>query len=242
MHVSAVAVTGGGKSFLVRYGLVPLWSDYRVLVLDVKGDDPTYAGFGQVVGAFPQEELQPQQPNSERQRIYRLVVPEWEFTTGRRETEGLRRARQVAGEAMDIAYKQGKWVIVLDETRAITDATSNFGLGLRGVVENIWQRGRSREVTMVACTQQPIWMPSSFYSQPSILYIGRMLEPPTDHLREIGGDTRLMRQVLPQLRGRRNGGPDFLVVERDSGEMRITKVAAAQTAAKRSTAVTIAST
>jgi hypothetical protein len=74
-------------------------------------------------------------------------------------------------------------------------------------------------------------MPSSFYSQPSILYIGRMLEPPTDHLREIGGDTRLMKVVLPGLRGRRNGGPDFLVVERDSGRMVITKVARAATAA-----------
>lgn len=216
-HVSIVAVTGGGKSFLIRYGLLPLWKDYRVLVVDNKGDDPTLASLGHRVSSWREiEDLEGNQDNQDR--TYRLVVPEWDYRPGGRSAEGLRRAQEVVGTALHSAYRQGDWVIVLDETRAVTDSQSKFALGLQGVAENIWQRGRSRRVTLIAATQQPIWMPSSFYSQPSILYVARMLEPPTDHLREIGGDTRLMKQVLPTLRRW-----EFLVIERDTGNMSITR-------------------
>jgi hypothetical protein len=222
-HVSVVGVTGGGKSYLVRHGLLPLWRHHRVLIVDVKGDDPSLSGVGQVVSGLPAEEGPQGRFHGERDpdqpRWYRLVVPEWDFEAGKRQTSGLERAQRVAGETLHEAYLQGDWVLVLDEARAITDPTNTFGLGLRGVAENIWQRGRSRRVTLIACTQQPLWMPSSFYSQPSLVYLGRMLEPPTAHFREIGGDTRLIRNLVPLL-----GRWEWLFVERDSGRMSIVKV------------------
>lgn len=197
MHVSVVVATGGGKSHLVRHGLLPLWEDYRVLLFDVKGDDPTLGGWGQVVHGYPEQEER--QPQDDRQRLYRLVVPEWEFDPHRRSTGGLDRARREAGGALDRAYKAGRWVLDLDEARAFTDNVSEFGLGLRGVVENIWVRGRSREVTLVACTQQPVWMPSSFYSQPALIYIGAEVDLANDHLRDIGGDRDQLRRAVAQL-------------------------------------------
>ncbi len=221
-HVSVVAVTGGGKSYLLREGLLPLWRDYRALVIDVKGDDPTLAGVGQVVEGLPSTERTQGrgQPPEHGPRWYRLVVPEWDFAGARkRGRSGLEHAQQVTGETLHAAYRMGDWLIVLDEARAVTDHVSTFGLGLQGVVENIWQRGRSRRVTLVACTQQPLWMPGSFYSQPSYLYLGRMLEPPTAHFREIGGDTRVIRETLPQLERW-----EFLFVERDTARMSIVQV------------------
>jgi hypothetical protein len=223
-HVSIIAATGDGKSYLVREGLLPLWADYRVLILDVKGDDETLAGLGQLVHSFPAVEDNPQQQPPAGERVYRLLVPEFEWSprsgSKRRDSPGLRRAQEVAGTALHRCYQQGDWLIVLDEARAIVDNEQAFGLGLRGVVENIWQRGRSRGVALVSCTQQPLWMPSSFYSQPSVLYIARMLEPPTNRLREIGGDTQLMRRTLPKL-----ARYEFLVVER-GGRTGIVKVGA----------------
>lgn len=221
MHVSVVVQTGGGKSYLVREGLLPLWADYRSLIFDVKGDDETLQGLGQPVYGFPQQEDGGQTPNDDQPRIYRLLVPEWEFDPDQRHTAGLDKARRVAGGALDRAYKQGDWLLVLDETRALTDSASEFGLGLRGPVENIWQRGRSRRVTLVALTQQPVWMPSSFYSQPSLLYLGAEVDLGNDHMRDIGGDREALRQGVAQLQRY-----EFLAVyRRPPRQMWIVKVA-----------------
>ncbi|HJS94527.1 MAG TPA: hypothetical protein VJ741_09700 [Solirubrobacteraceae bacterium] len=221
MHVSGVVQTGGGKSYLTRYGLLPLWTDYRTLYFDVKGDDPTLAGLGRPVREFPDEE-RGSGPQDDESRIYRLLVPEWEFDASRRSTGGLERARRVAGGALDRAYKQGDWLLVLDETRAFTDTANEFGLGLRGVVENIWQRGRSRRVTLIALTQQPVWMPSSFYSQCTLMYVGAEVDLSNEHMRDIGGDRDALRRAVSELREH-----EFVAIyRRPPRQMWITKVAA----------------
>jgi|SRR5579884_1674875 len=220
-HVSIVAATGGGKSYLIRHGLLPLWRQYRTLLIDVKGDDATYAGYGVPVTRIPEAELSREgpRPAGQGERLYRLIVPEFEYQPGRPDRVGLRKAQEVAGRAIDQAYKSGLWVVVLDEARAVVDSPQSFGLGLRGLVENIWQRGRSRGVTLIAATQQPLWMPSSFYTQPSLIYLSRMLEPPTEHFREVGGNSRVIREVVTRLERY-----EFLVIERDSGRMAIVRV------------------
>src|SRR5438874_12202219 len=41
-HASVIAPTGrGGKTYMITRGLLPLWSDYRVLFLDIKDRDLT---------------------------------------------------------------------------------------------------------------------------------------------------------------------------------------------------------
>lgn len=226
-HLSIIAPTGGGKSYLIRHGLLPLWShedpqlSYRALIIDVKGDDPTYAGYGIVTHGFPQQEEGGRPPQDQQTRVYRLVVPRFEWSPSlKRESEGVYRARTIVGNALDRCYAQGQWLVVIDETRALSDSIQNFGLGLRGLLENIWQRGRSREVTMIAGTQAPRYVPSSFYDQPSLMYIGRTLDDRArDRLSEIGGDTRIIEATMPVLQPRQ-----FLVVERDTGRMGIVQV------------------
>jgi hypothetical protein len=222
-HVSIIAPTGGGKSYLIRHGLLPLWEEYRVLIIDSKGgEDATWAGYGQVVHEFPAAERGGQPPDREQgPRIYRLISPGFEWSPAlKRESDGLRRARTVVGSALDLAFRQRDWVIVADETRALTDSVASFGLGLRGLLEMIWQRGRALNVTLVAGTQAPRYVPSSFYDQPSLVYVGRTLDGRAqDRLDEIGGDTRAIQATMRALRRR-----DFLVVERDSGRMLITQV------------------
>lgn len=218
MHVSIVVKTGGGKSYLYRHGLLPLWFTYRSLIFDVKGDDLTLQGLGEIVDGYPSAERGGGEdvPGA---RIYRLLVPEWEFDPGKRNVDGLRRARAVAGTALDTAYKAGDWLIILDETQPFVDSQNDFGLGLQGVLRNMWQRGRSRRVTLISCTQEPVWMPSPFYSQPSLLYIGQEVEFDNKHLRDIGGNREIVMATIPTLQEH-----EFLCISRTPREMWIVKV------------------
>jgi hypothetical protein len=201
MHVSIVTKTNGGKSFLVRYGLLPIWLDYRSLVFDAKNDrKDTLYGLGKEVHSYPADETEEGGPDTPDWRIYRLIVPPFEFDPTKRDTEGLKKARLVAGRALDRAYHVGGWLVVLDETRPFVDPQTAYGLGLRGVVENVWQRGRTREVTLVACTQEPTWMPSSFYSQPALIYIGAEVDVENEHVKYLGNGAReMLRAVVPSL-------------------------------------------
>src|SRR5438067_702965 len=45
-HHSIVAQTRGGKSYLIGNGILKHKEHERILIIDVKGDDPTYAEIG----------------------------------------------------------------------------------------------------------------------------------------------------------------------------------------------------
>lgn len=224
IHVSLIAVTGDGKSYLIRRGLLPLWEQWRVLVVDSKGGrDETWQGYGQVVDRFPAQELRGQPPQDGQPRVYRLVVPGYEWSPHmKRDSDGVRRARLVVGEALNLAYQQGHWTIVIDETRAVTDSPEQFGLGLRGLLVTDWRMGRALDLTVVAGTQAPRYQPSEFYDQVGWLYIGPTLDGRSlDRLDEIGGDTEAIRAALPHLQEH-----EFLWVRRRTREMAIVRVGA----------------
>lgn len=222
IHVSTIAVTGDGKSYLMRHGLLPLWEDYRVLIIDSKGGrDETWQGYGQVVHAFPEAELRRRPGAEPGPRIYRLVVPGYEWRPEmKRDSDGVRRARAVVGQALSLVYQQGHWVLVIDETRSVTDSPEQFGLGLRGLVVNDWRMGRALDLTVLAGTQAPRYQPSEFYDQVGWLYIGPTLDGRSlDRLDEIGGDTQAIQAALPHL-----GEHEFLWVRRRTREMAIVRV------------------
>lgn len=218
-HVSVVTKTGGGKSYLVRNGLHPLWIAYRTLIFDLKGDDETLAGWGEPVDGYPGREIQAEDEAQRGERTYRLLVPEFEFNPEKHHTEGLKKARRVAGMALDRTYKEGKWLVILDETQPFADNQNAFGLGLQGLLRQIWQRGRSREVTLIACTQEPLWMPGPFYSQCSFIYIGQEVDPKAEHLQSIGGSQKAIRAGIEALEEH-----EFLFVSRTPREYAIVKV------------------
>jgi hypothetical protein len=184
-HQSIIAQTRGGKSHLVRHGIIePLCQYDKVLVIDVKGDDPTLEGFGHPVRNVPQWNWRfwNDEPDS---KWFRLIVEEdWD------------RARTQVATALAQVRKQGGWVIYLDETRALTDPRPP-GIRLQPEVEQIWLRGGSRRNCLLAGTQAPKWVPNSFYTQPQFFWVGRVEDEDSQkRLREIGS---LNRSILPTI-------------------------------------------
>lgn len=184
-HHAIIAQTRAGKTSLIRHGLLPLVPHDRVLVLDSKGGrDAAWAGLGRVVHELPNRlQLRAHDNGEPRTHWYRLVLPD--------ETPA---ARRVAGEALRAVLKAGEWIVVVDETRHITDAREP-GLGLRAEFESLLLRGGSAGVMVVMGTQAPRYNPSTFYDQASFAWIGRVRdEVAQKRLMEIGG---MSRAVLP---------------------------------------------
>src|ERR1700687_5349397 len=91
------------------------------------------------------------------------------------------------------------------------------------------QRGRTQPLTIIAATQQPANVPSSFYDQPTFMFIGRMLDVGRhERLAEIGGDTAAIKAVLPSL-----SQFEFLFIHRPTGEMVVVQAPPAPRQAKR---------
>ena len=192
-HHAVVAQTRAGKSTLIRHGILPLVAHDRVLILDSKGgNDATWAGCGRPVSRFPSKLLRRARENDEpREHWYRLVIP-LEHTAGRTAVRG----REVVADALDKVIREGQWVVVVDETRHITDAT-NPGLNLRGPYEQLLLRGGSHGVMVISGTQAPRWVPSSFYDSAGFAWFGHLRDR-VAHKRilEVGG---MSRDLLPEV-------------------------------------------
>ena len=208
-HHSIISLSGGGKSYLATRGLLPMRGWRRTLIIDNKGDDETLRHVGRPVREIPRSGTpwyrSKKQPNHS---WYRLVVhDDWN------------KAREQVKNALARVYSQGNWTIFVDECRNLTDPRVP-SLNLRSYVEQIWLRGRSRGVEMVSMTQAPRWVPSSFYDQPSFVWIGRINdERAHQRLREIGGLRRAHLPVIAKLQRR-----EFLVVGDGGDYTAITKV------------------
>ena len=209
-HHSVICLTGGGKSYLCTRGLLPMRGWRRVLILDVKGDDDTLDGIGRRVRQLPRKDPW-KKPWGEREANhlwYRLIV-----------YDDIAKAREQVRNALAHVYKQGDWTVFVDETRHLTDPRPP-ALNVRAYVEQLWLKGRSRRVEVVGATQAPRWMPSSFYDQPSFVWIGRINdERAHQRLREIGGLKRDHLPVIQRLQKR-----EFLVVGDSGGYTAITRV------------------
>jgi hypothetical protein len=225
-HFSIVAPTGAGKTFLIRYGLLPCWRRYPVFVVQCKPKDPDMKGLGREVKHFPTKlDRLPYETRGYDSKKwdtdpewFRLRVPAYRYSS-RGEPAGHRHAKQLVGGAIDRSFWQGEWVLVIDEVRAIAEPRQP-SLGLEPVLENAWQRGRTQPLTIVAATQQPANVPSSFYDQPTFVAIGKMLDVGRfERLGEIGGDTKAIKAILPTLQQ-----DEFLIIHRPTGEMIVTEV------------------
>lgn len=213
-HHSIIGLTGSGKSYFVAHGLLPLVPYDRVVIIDVKGDDPTLAGIGKPVKELPnrarrtfREMWSGDKERKPGDQWYRLLVSDnWE------------KGRAQVRKTLERVYNEGNWIVVIDETRYLTDPRLP-SLGLRSYVEQLWLRGRSREVCVIAMTQSPKWVPSSFYDQPSFVWIGRINdEDAQKRLTEIGGLNK--KEHLPVVRGLKRR--EWLLIAEGGDELAIT--------------------
>lgn len=193
-HHSVMGQNGAGKSYLIVHGLLPLCVDDKVLIIDNKGDDPVLNSAGarpvkQIPRQYRRVATEDQKPKS---GWYRLVV-----------SEHREKAIDQVGRALDQVYKEGEWVVVIDETRALSDPRSP-GLGLQPELDRLWLRGRSRRIPVIASTQAPRWVPSSFYDQCQFVWCSRIRDDKA-HLRiqEIGSMTRAYIPHIANIRKRR---------------------------------------
>lgn len=211
-HCSIFAATDGGKTHLWR-ALLPLWIAYPVLIIQIKPKDATSAKLGHPVRAFPSHAQRVKyairrrtQPNSEAwardPEWFTLMLPSYHWTPKGKKNVELEKAQRIAGEAIDRAYREGEWVVVFDEMKALTGREEPH-LNLPAPVVNTLERGRSQPVTAINATQSPAEAPPAMYDQPRHLYLGRIRDTyRQERLAEIGGDTKTIRAILPTLEGR----------------------------------------
>ncbi len=191
-HHSIIGLTGSGKSFLTRHGILDgacQWD--RVLYLDGKGDDPTLRGLGNVVNRFPTKlsrgTRKLKQDDEPRGDWFRLITSRrWEV------------ASQQVEEALTMAMDEGEWIVVVDELRYVTDRRIP-GLNLGPRWEEIVLRGRSRGVGMVSLTQEPRWVPGSFYSNSQFYWFGAIEDEATHKRISEVGASRAIADFLPTI-------------------------------------------
>jgi hypothetical protein len=213
-HLSVIAPTGrGGKTYFITRGLLPLWSDYRVLFIDIKDRDKTVVGdrraefepdrrpfFKTTLHRFPNRAQYEFAPSP---KWFRLHVKSG--LAG----QSLRAQQAIVYEALAKCFKQQDWLIVGDELSFLAN-----DLQLMPALRDIWKRGRSN-VTMIAATQSPRWVPGEMFDQPSYLFLGRLGAEGNKRLGEIGGtiDYKLVRDTLAGVHKR-----EFLFVDKTADD------------------------
>lgn len=192
-HHSLVGQNGAGKSHLIVHGILPLCQFDNVAIFDNKGDDPVLGAAGaRPVRQLPGRLRRTLDNDRAKDGWYRIVV-----------YDEHNKAQDQVGRALERIYSEGNWIVVLDETRAISDPRSP-GLGLQPLLDRLWLRGRSRRICVVASTQAPRWVPTSFYDQCQFVWTSRIRdERAHQRIMEIGSMTRAHIPHIANIRKRR---------------------------------------
>jgi hypothetical protein len=187
-HHSMIGLTGAGKSFLAINGMLkPLCKRDRVLIVDCKRNDPLVMSVGK-----PCVELPPKTWATRKREDYdswhRLVVHD--------QFEQRDKAKLQVYQAIKRVYFEGNWILYFDETQDLA-GTRLPNLGLGHPIDEIYRKGRSRGISILATTQAPRHVATSFYDQCSFAWVGRIAdEDKQKRLREIGG---MPKQALPTI-------------------------------------------
>lgn len=178
-----------GKSHLIRHGLTPLLTGDRVLVIDCKGGDRTWAGWGKPISRLRRAMFR-NEGHKPRDGWYHLIAP-----------RGLP-GRDVVREALERVYTEREWVLILDEGGVITRPRPPF-LNLQAPVDELLTNGGGRDIMVVHGSQAPRWCTGCAYSECAHSFIGRTKDTEVQkRLREIGGYTRTLDPVLQRLQRR----------------------------------------
>lgn len=211
-HLSIYGRTGSGKTYTIVHGLLPLWTRCRVLIIDVKHDQGTMAPVGHVVSRRP--ELSDRLSFKVREYVqgreskawdrdpewYKLQPQHHRWVPDRKQqTAHNDRVRSEIGRALDMAFHEGNWVIVVDDVVTVADSKPP-NLDLADLLQRIWRDGRDRGVTMIAATQAPSYAPPAMYDQASFAIFSRMTDVRRqERLGEIAGNVDLIEAELPRL-------------------------------------------
>lgn len=192
-HHSILGQNGAGKSYLIVNGILPLCLYDNVAIFDNKGDDPVLNASGaKPVRIIPSKIRRTFDNNEPKDGWFRIQV-----------YDEVAKAQDQVGRVLEQIYKEGNWIVVLDETRAISDPRSP-GLGLQPLLDRMWLRGRSRRICIVASTQAPRWVPTSFYDQCQFVWSSRIRDDRAhQRIMEIGSMTKAHIPHIARVRKRR---------------------------------------
>ena len=209
-HVSIIAPTNVGKSVLMCE--LQKLRQY-VVVVGVKPEDdtleqlrrPAFGGYQEMTKMPPVGKNGPTQPHV-------LLWPKLKRPTD----YGWQ--SQVIRTAMLEIWQERSWCLAVDEMGYLVRT-----LGLRTLVEQFWEQGRSLNISMLAATQRPRHVPLTMYSSASHLFLGGTND--TEDLRRLGGlngaDTAMVRIILQNLPSKLSH--ELLYVDARTGFMCIVK-------------------
>jgi len=123
------------------------------------------------------------------------------------------RQAEAIREALTSVYRQGGWLVLLDELKHIADY-----LGLKPEVELLLHQGRSAGITVVSAVQRPRHVPLMAYDQADHIFMWESRDSNIrKRLAEIGGkvDPDLIEYGLARLPSRHS----FLYISPSTGEV-----------------------
>lgn len=144
-HVALVGPTGRGKTTLAL-SILPKRS--WAVIIGTKPKDDTLSGLRK----FGWHRIPEWPPPARRNRV--ILWPKWKG-----DGDSANQAR-VIREAIDKVFHQHAWCVFMDDTQYLTDH-----LGLGRMLRMMWLQGRSINVSTVAATQRPVWVPREMWSQ-----------------------------------------------------------------------------
>jgi hypothetical protein len=163
-----------GKSYFIRYGILPIYGMSRIVVLDVKpGGERTWNGWGN-----PVTELAPGfgvGPNGTPH--YHMFV----------------RDKACAENFLKLISAEGSCIIVIDDSRRITANAPDYGLS--PYVDQLLTIGAAIGITVIICANSTVWVTSSLRDQCGINWIGQVTNE--DERKRILRYTGLDKDLLP---------------------------------------------
>src|SRR5712691_1547682 len=157
-HKAIFAQSRGGKSYLIRHGLLPLVPLARAVVIDVKhGGDPTWNGWGDDVTDLPPGFS----GNSNNDQYWRVRVLPGD--------EGETQVRRI----LDQLAAEGECIIIMDDARKVTDQRSP-GLKCGIVVDHLLLEGAALGITVILGANSVAWATSGLRDQCATYFLGHL--------------------------------------------------------------------
>jgi energy-coupling factor transporter ATP-binding protein EcfA2 len=183
-HITLIGRTGRGKTTLATRGILPLFR--YVIVIGTKEFDDSYP-YLESRNFYLTED-----PRFNPRRHPKILFRPGPFTLSR---EGQKEQMAKIAAALETIYAEGGWALYLDEVAYSSEA------GLALPLETLWRVGRSKQITMIASTQNPVWIPRVAFDQVSHLFLWRQVERQrVERIAEMAGDLApVVRGTLPKL-------------------------------------------
>jgi hypothetical protein len=203
-HVGVIAPTGAGKTTFSG-GILDLRK--YVLAIDPKGGDETLGGVNlRRLVDWPGERQMTRilDEDERKSRPSRYVVGPVVHRG-----EDLPKLRSAVQKALNGAFDMGGWTVYVDEAQVTADRRM---MNLSAELDKLLIAARGKKVSVILSMQQPKWVTSASFSQPSWMAIGYTRD--TDAVNRIA---EMMGRPKAEIRGAIKGLSEYcwLVVGRD---------------------------